>query len=284
MNEIICPHCGKAFKVDEAGYANILKQVRDKEFDAQLHERLELAEKEKANAVELAKEKLTRELQTEAQQKEATINELKAQLNAGKTEKELAVNSAVSKVEKERDELQNQLNQAQLDNQKATDQAGQERHYRGIRDRRRGRLDIPHGTSRNGRLDIFVTFPKSELIVDLSKITRALDEMGYEQWEKEGIIVEGIPVRFLPAETGLLKEAYEKASKENIEGTQTRIMTLEYLCAIMLEPGRPKDKIRLVACWGHKNLNMDKFRKICSRHRLGKKLERFQTLYIEGLQ
>ena len=45
MNEIICPHCGKAFKVDETGYADILKQVRDKEFDAQLHERLELAEK-----------------------------------------------------------------------------------------------------------------------------------------------------------------------------------------------------------------------------------------------
>lgn len=123
MNEIICPHCGKAFKVDEAGYANILKQVRDKEFDAQLHERLELAEKDKANAVELAKEKLSRELQAEAQQKEATINELKAQLNAGKTEKELAVNSAVSKVEKERDELLTQLKQAQRDTQKATEQA-----------------------------------------------------------------------------------------------------------------------------------------------------------------
>jgi hypothetical protein len=123
MKEIICPHCGKAFKVDEAGYANILKQVRDKEFDAQLHERLELAEKDKANAVELAKEKLARELQKEAQQKEATINELKAQVNAGKTEKELAVNSAVSKVEKERDDLLNQLKQAKLDNQKAIEQA-----------------------------------------------------------------------------------------------------------------------------------------------------------------
>ncbi len=42
MNEISCPHFGKAFKVDETGYADILKQVRDKEFDAQLHERLEL--------------------------------------------------------------------------------------------------------------------------------------------------------------------------------------------------------------------------------------------------
>jgi len=46
MHEIICPHCQKAFKVDEAGYAEILKQVRDSEFDEQLHERLLLAEQE----------------------------------------------------------------------------------------------------------------------------------------------------------------------------------------------------------------------------------------------
>ena len=50
MNDIICPHCHKAFKVDEAGYADILKQVHDGEFEQQLHERLELAEKEKLNA------------------------------------------------------------------------------------------------------------------------------------------------------------------------------------------------------------------------------------------
>ena len=123
MTEISCPHCGKAFKIDETGYADILKQVRDKEFDAQLHERLELAEKDKLNAVELATEKLSRELQGETQQKEATINELKAQLTAGKTEKELAVNSAVSAVEKERDDLLNQLNQAKLETQNASEQA-----------------------------------------------------------------------------------------------------------------------------------------------------------------
>jgi len=53
MHEIICPHCGKAFKIDEAGYADILKQVRDSEFDKALHERLALAEKEKKTAIEL---------------------------------------------------------------------------------------------------------------------------------------------------------------------------------------------------------------------------------------
>ena len=50
MHEIICPHCSKAFKIDEAGYADILKQVRDGAFEQQLHERLELAEQDKRNA------------------------------------------------------------------------------------------------------------------------------------------------------------------------------------------------------------------------------------------
>lgn len=63
MHEIICPHCGKAFKIDEAGYADILKQVRDRDFEQQLHERLELAERDKQNAVELAKSRLASELQ-----------------------------------------------------------------------------------------------------------------------------------------------------------------------------------------------------------------------------
>ena len=51
MHEFICPHCSKAFKIDEAGYANILKQVRDGDFNKQLHERLELAEQEKRDVI-----------------------------------------------------------------------------------------------------------------------------------------------------------------------------------------------------------------------------------------
>lgn len=62
MHEITCPHCGKAFKIDEAGYADILKQVRDSDFEKQLHERLELAEQDKRSAVELAKAKVANEL------------------------------------------------------------------------------------------------------------------------------------------------------------------------------------------------------------------------------
>ena len=65
MNEIICPHCKKTFKVDEAGYADLLKQVRDDRFEKELHDRLELAEREKLYAVQLAEEKTKSELRTE---------------------------------------------------------------------------------------------------------------------------------------------------------------------------------------------------------------------------
>ena len=117
MNEIKCPHCGKAFKVDEAGYADILKQVRDSEFEQQLHERLELAEKDKLNAVELAKNKVGNEMQKAAAAKDAEIQDLKAKLGTNEVAQKLAIIEAVSTVEKERDELKNGLRQAELEKQ-----------------------------------------------------------------------------------------------------------------------------------------------------------------------
>ena len=87
MHEIICPHCRKAFKIDEAGYADILKQVRDKDFDKQLHERLQLAEQDKRNAIQLAEAKSSNELQKAAAVKDAEIQGLKARLDASEAER-----------------------------------------------------------------------------------------------------------------------------------------------------------------------------------------------------
>ncbi len=120
MHEIICPHCKKAFKIDEAGYADILKQVRDNEFEQQLHERLELAEQDKRNAVELATTKVTSEMEKTAAAKDAEIKELKAMLDAGEITQKLAVNEALSALEKERDVLANELKQSKHDKQTAS--------------------------------------------------------------------------------------------------------------------------------------------------------------------
>lgn len=117
MHEIICPHCDKAFKVDESGYAEILKQVRDGDFEKQLHERLELAEREKLSAVELAKANFSSDLQKTAAAKDAQIQELKAKLQCIELEKKLAVTEAVSVIKKERDELKNEIKQAGLEKQ-----------------------------------------------------------------------------------------------------------------------------------------------------------------------
>lgn len=119
MHEIICPHCKKAFKIDEAGYADILKQVRDKEFEQQLHERLELAEQDKRNAVELAKTKVTSELEKAAAAKDKEIQGLKAQLDSSEIAQKLAITEAVNAVEKERDELKNDLARTQIEKQLA---------------------------------------------------------------------------------------------------------------------------------------------------------------------
>ncbi len=117
MHEINCPHCGKAFKIDEAGYADILKQVRDGDFEQQLHDRLELAEQDKRNAVELATARVASEHQKTAASKDAAIQGLQARLDAGEVARKLAVAEALGAVEKERDALANQLAQAKRDQQ-----------------------------------------------------------------------------------------------------------------------------------------------------------------------
>jgi hypothetical protein len=123
MHEIKCPHCGQTFTIDEAGYADIVKQVRDAEFEQQLHDRLELAEQDKTNALELAGTKAASELQKTAAAKDAEIQELKAKLDAGDVTQKLAVTEALSAVEKERDALANELEQAKQEKQSSLELA-----------------------------------------------------------------------------------------------------------------------------------------------------------------
>lgn len=142
MNEIICPHCKKAFTVDEAGFADIVKQVRDHEFKKELRERAELFEREKQHAIKLAEETTKNTFQSDVAKKEAEIADLKARatakikeleassellsaklaaekdaelatlrakLDSMEAEKRLELAEVVSVVEKERDQLLNSL-------------------------------------------------------------------------------------------------------------------------------------------------------------------------------
>jgi len=119
MHEIICPHCEKAFKIDEAGYADILKQVRDSDFEQQLHDRLELAERDKQSAIELAEMKAVSESQKSTATKDAEIQALKAKIDSIEIVQKLAITEAVTVVERERDTLKSGLEQAKLEKQLA---------------------------------------------------------------------------------------------------------------------------------------------------------------------
>lgn len=127
MNDIKCPHCGKTFKIDEASFAAILKQVRDGEFEKELHARID-------SEVRAAEAKTKLELQAENNKKEAEIAELRAKLDKAGTESQLAITQALNKVEKERDELALKLNSKDAE-LKASEISLKERYEIQIKDR-----------------------------------------------------------------------------------------------------------------------------------------------------
>lgn len=142
MNEIKCPNCGKTFTLDEAGYADILNQVRNEAFDKALNERLALAEQDKRTAIELAEAKIanemekiasikdreierlqvelkssaelvkatvTGELKDEVSKKDAEIARLHEELKSADISKQLALKEALNAIEKERDDLKRDI-------------------------------------------------------------------------------------------------------------------------------------------------------------------------------
>ena len=106
MNEIKCPKCGTSFKIDEAGFSAILKQVRDTEFNKDLKERERMFTEDKEKAVKLAEAK-----------KETELAEMRSKINNAELEKKLAVTEAVNTVEKERDELAGELKSKDVEKQ-----------------------------------------------------------------------------------------------------------------------------------------------------------------------
>lgn len=100
MQDITCPECNKTFKMDETGYSDILRQVRDSEFKQQVQEVLTRADRDQVtaveSAVELTRTKAESDFKTTAVEKDDKIKELEATLRGLDTEKRLAVNEAVA--------------------------------------------------------------------------------------------------------------------------------------------------------------------------------------------
>lgn len=116
MQEIKCPNCGEVFAVDDSGYAKIVSQVRDKEFEKELRRRETELEELRKNELIISRmeqkaefDRLLSSKETEISKKEKTIERLKAQISGSETEKKLAVNEAVNEKEKELSEKEAQI-------------------------------------------------------------------------------------------------------------------------------------------------------------------------------
>ena len=101
MEELKCPNCGKFFQVDDAGYAAIARQIRDKEFHKDLDERAKSLKDAQAKDAEILQAKAEQKLNDAIAEKEKEIADLKAQIDKHSTELELAVANERSKAEKE---------------------------------------------------------------------------------------------------------------------------------------------------------------------------------------
>ncbi|MDY6363753.1 MAG: DUF2130 domain-containing protein [Cyanobacteriota bacterium] len=108
-NEIKCPKCGEVFKLEDSGYAAIVKQVRDKEFSKEIETRKQQFETDKENALTLAKLELEKDYDKKLNDKENEISKLKSEISANKIEKDAAISETEAKKNQEIADLKNKL-------------------------------------------------------------------------------------------------------------------------------------------------------------------------------
>ena len=119
-------------------------------------------------------------------------------------------------------------------------------------------------------VDVFIYLrgtDKLRTLVDLSPIYNALKAKGYAA-EKEHVMIEGVPVQFIPVYNALVKEAVQEAIDQKYEAVSTKVLRLEYLLAIMTDTNRPKDRERIRKLLGEISFDQKLLKSILKRHAL----------------
>jgi hypothetical protein len=129
-------------------------------------------------------------------------------------------------------------------------------------------------------LDIFF-IPIEDSIDVLSPIYSYLKEKGFKT-KKEHVLIEGIPVQFIPVYNDLVKEAVQHSIEAKYGRIKTRVLGLEYLIAVMLQTYRPKDRERLVKVFEQAKIDIRLLKKILKQHGLYDKYIRFKEMYFGG--
>jgi len=127
-------------------------------------------------------------------------------------------------------------------------------------------------------LDIFIDIVHRSLeseIITLSPIYNFLREMGYHEWTGQWVIIEGLPVEFIPA-VGISKEALDNAVMTVFDYVETKVMTPEYLVVLFLSAGRAKDMMKIRLLLEQSDIDMEKLMIILDKYGLRQKFETFR--------
>lgn len=217
MQEIKCPNCGEVFVVDESGYAQIVQQVRDKEFDKEIKQREKDFEERKEKDLELAKmkqkeefDKLLSSKEAEVIEKDKLIEQLKTQVSGNETEKQLAISEAINKKEKERESVVEKKNDELAD-----------------KDRMIAQLKAQIENSENERklaISEAVSGKEKEISKKIEEINALKEKFSTEDREKDKVI-EQLKAQMSGSETEkqlAVSEAVNKKDKEKQEALERK--------------------------------------------------------------
>jgi len=129
-------------------------------------------------------------------------------------------------------------------------------------------------------LDVFVVTPEDRLIIELPGWDY-LKAHGYTRIEKEGIVVEGWPVQFVPATTPLEREAYLNAQIVSVDEVSVRVVLPEHLVAIMLNVGRPKDIARIKMFLSQDAVKLTALEDVINRHGLSEEWSNYKRTFLK---
>lgn len=120
-------------------------------------------------------------------------------------------------------------------------------------------------------LDVFVVLSRGTgQLISMAPVYEALRSRGYGE-EKETVIIEGVPVQFLPAYNALVEEALNQAREIDYDGVPARVLRAEHLIAIGLQTGRAKDRARVAMLREQASLDLNLLADILKRHQLEEK-------------
>ena len=131
-------------------------------------------------------------------------------------------------------------------------------------------------------IDIFIHLKVNpgSLIVTTEPIITRLKELGYTLWKDDKVIVENWPIQFLPASKPIEAEAIENAVEKHLaDGVTTFVPPPEYLMAIAIDLGRPKDIMRLYQFHSEKVYDPAKLNLLLERHKLPDKWRRILEIF-----